>query len=226
MPTNRERLIEIMERDGLTAEDIGAMVQASPSTVHAWLRPPHHAAHRNIGDRVLRILDLALGVRIVSDASKAADALGTTIGRVKELATASSIVVDGALWGDRSRGGKLMERIAAGEVVELRLGLARALACKDWAFLPVAVGSRSVLLSVPAVLRRTEDGDLSLDTQASEWSDECAARRAETAATRLNELNAEEARLEARIVGTSGREREGIEAALRANDAARQALAL
>jgi hypothetical protein len=222
MTTNRERLIALMDRDSLTVKDVAAMVQASPDTVTGWLRPESNAAHRKVSDRVLQILDLALGARIEVDPSRAADALGTTIGKVKELASAATIILDGALYADR-KAGDLMRRIEAGEVVELRFGGVRALASSNWAFVPVAHGPKSILLAVPARIRETEVGPI-LDTTADDWRDARAARQAQAAATRLNELNAEEARLEARIVGTTGKERDGIEAALRANEAARRNL--
>lgn len=81
MPANRERLIALMERDSLTVKDVAAMVQASPDTVTGWLRPENNAAHRKVGDRVLQLLDLALGARIEVDPSRAADTLGITIGK-------------------------------------------------------------------------------------------------------------------------------------------------
>ncbi|ARJ66100.1 hypothetical protein WV31_10720 [Magnetospirillum sp. ME-1] len=225
MPTNRERLIAIMERDGLSERDVAAMVQAPPATVHAWVRPESNAAHRKVSDRVLQLLDLALGARIEFDVAKAADALGTTISMVKRLAEQATIILDGALWADRAAGGELMRRIQAGEVVELRFGTARALASSDWAFIPVANGPKTILLAAPARILDGEAGPV-LDARTGDWTDARARAKAASAATRLNGLNAEEARLEARIVGTSGREREGIEAALRANQAARSSLDL
>lgn len=225
MPTNRERLIALMERDSLTVKDVAAMVHASPDTVTGWLRPESNAAHRKISERTLQLLDLALGARIEVDVSRAADALGLTIGRVKSLAEQSSIVLEGALWADKTAGGELWRRIRAGEIVELRFGTARALASSDWAFVPVANGPKSILLAVPARILDGGTGPV-LDTRIGGWADARAKSKAEAAATRLNELNAEEARLEARIAGASGREREGIEAALRANQAARSSLAL
>lgn len=225
MPTNRERLIALMERDTLTVKDVAAMVQASPDTVTGWLRPESNAAHRKVSDRVLQLLDLALGTRIAPNASEAATTLGLAIDQVKKLAEQASIILDGALYADKRAGGDLMRRILDGEVAELRFGGARALASSCWAFVPVSRGSRSVLLSVPARIVETETGPL-LVTTIDDWRDERSERLAKTAAARLDELNAEEARLEARIVGTTGRKREAIETALRANEAARSNLSL
>jgi hypothetical protein len=223
--TPRERLIEIMQRDNLSVEDVAGMVKGSPDTVRSWLKPETSKSHRTPSETVLRILDLACGALIVADVIEAARALGLGIGAVKEKAIGARTILAGGLYAARRSGDDPLARVLAGETVSIEFGPVRAIIAKHWTMVPISHRQKTVLLASPSKIGTSTDPDGAashrLDTEIDDWRERRNVVRHRVDVSRLNELRVERARLEARLLDhLSPREREGIEMELLLNEKA------
>ena len=54
--TNREKLIQIRDKHGLTRRQIAMMCGVSEFTVKSWLLKPESSNHRDMPDRQLKVL--------------------------------------------------------------------------------------------------------------------------------------------------------------------------
>jgi hypothetical protein len=162
MRTNREKLLAVMERDGLSIADVAAMTGAAEVTVKGWLRPAGNKAHREVSDTVLRILDLALGARVVSSHAEAAGVLGIGIADVKRQVADAMVLVRGALWSEQTKdGGGLLGQVAGGGTVEVVFGPVRAIVSPSWTFVPVANAAGHTVLV--GVLAHVVEGGIDVD---------------------------------------------------------------
>jgi hypothetical protein len=218
----RSRLMAIMERDNLTMEDVAAITNAAADTVKGWLRPPTGKEARRCSETVLRVLDLACGVRIVAGMLEATEILGAGVNG-NENAKRAALMLRGGLAMKRSAGDDTLDRVACGETVAVQFSTACFIIAPRWTFVPVSNtrNRQTVLISVPSAVVETEDGGKSL------WNDDFENRRnwnpggttevdRLVAISRINECLADEARLEARLTKASGqKEADGIRTALR-----------
>ncbi|WP_262265527.1 hypothetical protein [Microvirga yunnanensis] len=183
--TNRDKLIALMDRMALSKADVADLAKASPATVDGWLKPETSKSSRGVPDIVLSILDFAGGDKVCSSFDEAADYLGLTAKRVKELALASQTGLSGALWAHRDE--KPLERVKRGEHVVLSLGPVSYLLASGWVWLPVqAPNGRRVKIGVHAWTVEDADG-IRLETYLQSTKDRMEARRSTAEATRLAE---------------------------------------
>lgn len=57
---NGEKLYELIQRHGLTRPEVAEILGLPVTTIHNWLRPVDNAAHRDMSDQMLELLELKL----------------------------------------------------------------------------------------------------------------------------------------------------------------------
>jgi len=183
--TNRDRLIALMDRLALSKADVADLAKASPATVDGWLKPETSKSSRGVPDVVLSLLEYAAGDKVCATFDEAADHLGLTVKRVKELAADSQIGLTAALWARREE--RPLERVKGGEHVVLSLGPVSYLLASGWVWLPIqAPSGKRCKVGVNAWT--VEDGDgIRLDTSLHNSKQTMEALREAAVATRVAE---------------------------------------
>jgi hypothetical protein len=127
----QDRLRRIMERDGLTYQDVADIVaQGKVDRVKAWLRDPDSASFRQIPETTLRLLDVTMGIRICPTFDDIVEVTGASVADIKEQVCNQLLTAIGRVHVDRF----LAERVANGDEM-IRFG--KMILSDDWIFAPV-----------------------------------------------------------------------------------------